>query len=145
MKVENNFTFFTIEIDYLHFVHHVAILVTYWVLQFVQTAWTLSERSLHLLLSRKLFFPMIWHIVQGNEANRCYLWGSTAVRLRIWVLWCDTDLLGKWLSPSSGTKVYCLFMKMTVTQYFKSLGATHPSSQCHICQGLNPKQSVVND
>ena len=88
MKVENNFTFLTIETDCLHFVHHVAILVTYWVLQFVQTAWTLSERSLHLLLSRKLFFPMIWHIIQSNEANWCYLWGSTAVRLRIWVF-CD--------------------------------------------------------
>jgi len=29
VKVENNFTFLTIETDCLHFVHHVAILVTY--------------------------------------------------------------------------------------------------------------------
>lgn len=116
---ENNFTFFTIEIDYLHFLHHVAILITYWVLQFVQAAWTVSERSLHLLLLRKLFFPMIWHIIQGNEANWCYLWSSYSSEAEdLSLLWCDTELLGNWLPVSSGTKVYCSSMKMTVTWYF---------------------------
>lgn len=60
------------------------------------------------------------------------------------LLWCDTEFFGKWLCASSGTKVYCLAMKMTVTQSFEALGATHPATQCHISQGLNPKQSLFN-